>query len=60
MSHQKKSWREKLADTKGFPKVAPIDASKSKRWGEGSFVIPAPLEVDESMRRVPKDLQSVN
>ncbi len=26
----------------------------NKRWGTGTFVIPAPLEVDELMRRVPK------
>lgn len=54
MSKKKKSWREKLADDKGFPQVCPIDETKSKRWGEGTFVIPAPREVDELMRRVPK------
>lgn len=54
MSAQKKTWQEKLADNKGFPKVCPIDATKSKRWGTGTFVIPAPLEVDGLMRRVPK------
>jgi hypothetical protein len=27
----KKTWREKLADNKGFPKVSPIDGTKSKR-----------------------------
>jgi len=51
---RKKTWQEKLADSKGFPKVSPIDASKSKRWGTGTFVIPAPMEVDELMRRVPR------
>ena len=35
-----------------FPKVAEIDCSKSKRWGEGTFVIPAPLEVDAAMKKV--------
>jgi len=54
MSAKKKTWQEKLADSKGFPKVCPIDDSKSKRWGTGTFVIPAPLEVDELMRKVPK------
>jgi len=54
MSKPKKTWQEKLADNKGFPKVYPIDSSKSKRWGAGTFVIPAPLEVDEMMRGVPK------
>src|SRR3972149_4237834 len=49
---KKKSWREKLADSKDFPKVAEIDCTKSKRWGEGTFVIPAPLEVDAAMKKV--------
>jgi len=54
MIRQKKSWEEKLADDKGFPKVCKIDHTKSKRWRTGTFVIPAPMEVDELMRRVPK------
>jgi hypothetical protein len=54
MSTHKKTWQEKLANDKGFPKVCPIDSTKSKRWGEGTFVIPAPMEVHELMRRVPK------
>lgn len=54
MSTKRKTWREKLADDKGFPKICEIDASRSKRWGTGTFVIPAPREVDELMRRVPK------
>jgi len=54
MNKPKKSWQEKLADSKDFPKVCEIDCAKSKRWGTGTFVIPAPMEVDELMRRVPK------
>jgi hypothetical protein len=54
MSKRKKSWREKLMDDKGLPRVWPIDHSKNKRWGEGTFVVPAPREVDEYMRRVRK------
>lgn len=50
---KRKTWQEKLADNKGFPKVYPIDGIRSKRWGAGTFVIPAPMEVDELMRRVP-------
>jgi len=48
----KRSWREKLADSKDLPKVADIDCTKTKRWGEGTFVIPAPLEVDAIMKRI--------
>src|SRR5258708_38480641 len=54
MSKQKKSWQEKLADNKGFPKICRIDETKNKRWGTGTFVIPARMEVDELMRSVPK------
>jgi len=50
----KKSWREKLADTKGLPKVAEVRGKMSRRWGEGKMVIPAPVEVDALMKRVPK------
>ncbi len=50
----KKSWREKLADSKGLPKVGDVSGKMSKRWGEGKMVVPAPIEVDELMRKVPK------
>jgi len=49
----KKSWREKLADSRDLPKVVEIDEKMSKRWGSGTVVIPAPMEVDEIMRSVP-------
>jgi 6-O-methylguanine DNA methyltransferase, DNA binding domain len=49
---KRKSWGEKLADSKDLPKIAEIDRAKSKRWGTGTFVIPAPLEVDAAMKRV--------
>jgi len=51
---ERKSWREKLADSKGLPKVGRIEGKMTTRWGTGTMVIPAPLEVDELMRRVPK------
>jgi hypothetical protein len=50
----KKSWREKLADSKGLPKVGEVCGRMTKRWGEGTMVIPAPMEVDELMKAVPK------
>lgn len=50
---KKKSWCEKLKDDKGLPKVEKITAKMSKRWGTGTVVIPAPMEVNEIMRRVP-------
>ena len=51
---RKRTWREKLDDAKDFPKVCAIDCTKTARWGTGTFVIPAPREVDELMRRVPR------
>jgi len=54
MAAKRKTWREKLDDNRGFPKVFKIDAAKSKRWGTGTCVIPAPKEVDNLMRRVRK------
>ncbi|RLF46202.1 MAG: hypothetical protein DRN29_05440 [Thermoplasmata archaeon] len=50
----RKSWQEKLADDKDLPRVEKITDKMSKRWGEGTFVIPAPREVDEIMREVPE------
>ena len=50
----RKSWQEKLADSKGLPKVEKLTDKMSKRWGTGTIVIPAPIEVDEIMKKVPK------
>jgi hypothetical protein len=51
---KKSSWVEKLHDSKGLPRVEKITEKMSKRWGTGTVVIPAPIEVDELMRKVPK------
>ena len=50
----KKSWREKLADDKGLPKVCEVTGKLTRRWGQGRFVIPAPHEVDALMKQVPR------
>ncbi len=55
----KKSWRQKLADSKDLPRVVTCDA-KGKfgpRWGlkaGDTLVIPAPKDVDALMKRVRK------
>lgn len=54
MAKLKKSWREKLADSRDMPKVVEITPSMSQRWGTGTVVIPAPMEVDEIMKKVPR------
>jgi len=51
---KKLSWVEKLADSKGLPRVEKITEKMRKTWGSGTVVIPAPIEVDELMRKVPK------
>ncbi|MBP7223129.1 MAG: MGMT family protein [Sedimentibacter sp.] len=57
MAKKSKSWQEKLADSKGLPKVEQITPKMAGRWGTkvgDTVVIPAPIEVDEIMRKVAK------
>jgi len=49
-----KSWSEKLRDSKDLPRVEEITDKMSKRWGTGTVVIPAPMDVNDMMRRVPE------
>jgi hypothetical protein len=51
---KRKTWREKLADSKDLPKVVKITGKMAKRWGKGTCAIPAPREVDAIMRKVPE------
>jgi alkylated DNA nucleotide flippase Atl1 len=53
-SNRKKTWQEKLADSKGLPKIGKVAGKMTARWGTGTMVVPAPLEVDALMRRIPK------
>jgi len=54
MARGRKSWREKLRDNKGLPRLEPIPERMRGKWGRGTILIPAPLEVDEVMRMVPQ------
>ncbi len=54
MAKTRKTWQEKLADDKDFPRVVEITDKMSARWGTGTLVIPAPREVDEIMAKVPE------
>ena len=54
MAKLRKTWREKLEDSKDLPKVVEITENMSQRWGTGTVVIPAPIEVDEIMKKVPR------
>lgn len=50
---QSKDWVAKLHGSKGLPKVEKITPKMSQRWGQGTIVIPAPIEVNEIMGQVP-------
>lgn len=50
----RKSWHAKLADSKDLPKVEPLTGPMSARWGKGTILIPAPLEVDRIMKKIPR------
>ena len=51
---RRKTWREKLADSKDLPKVVKMSGRMTKVWGKGTMAIPAPREVDAIMRKVPE------
>jgi hypothetical protein len=56
MAKMRKTFREKLVETgekNNLPRVVEVNEKMSKKWGEGTVCIPAPIEVDEIMRLVP-------
>jgi hypothetical protein len=54
MAHKKKSWAEKLKDSKDLPKVVTLTPQQAKKWGQGNtMAIPSPFEVNAIMKRVP-------
>ena len=61
MAKARKTWREKLDDSKDLPKTVQITGAMRRNWGEGSCLIPAPKDVDAVMRKVPaKRVATVN
>jgi hypothetical protein len=50
---KRKSWKEKLANANGLPKVDPLTGKWAERYGGGTMVIPAPMEVDAIMKQAP-------
>jgi hypothetical protein len=52
MTVVKKTWKEKLSDNKGLPKIEKIPVRMQKKLGKGTMVIPAPKEVDAIMKKV--------
>jgi hypothetical protein len=51
---QRKTWREKLADSKDLPKVVLLKPNAQKHWKGSSMAIPSPMEVNAIMARVPR------
>ncbi len=47
MAKLRKSWREKLADSKNLPRVVEVNEKMSPKWGTGTCVIPAPASQGE-------------
>ena len=53
----KETWRQKLGSTaqrQNLPRVSVVEGKMSKKWGEGTVVIPSPVEVDSLMKKVPE------
>lgn len=57
----RKSWREKLLGHKGLPRVIQLEGRSAAQWGEGTMVIPAPMEVKKLMDKIqPGQLTTIN
>lgn len=54
MAAKRKTWQEKLADSKNLPKIQKFAKAKNKSMPAGTYVIPAPMEVDAIMKKVPR------
>ncbi len=51
---KKKTWREKLQDSKDLPKVVLLNEDAQKRWKGNTMAIPSPMEVNEIMANIPE------
>lgn len=54
MAIRKKTWTEKLNDNKDLPKIEALKGKQELKWGKGTMVIPAPMEVDAIMKKIPE------
>ncbi len=57
MAKLKETWKEKLGSTakrQNLPRVFEVEGNMSRKWGEGTCVIPSPVEVDALMKSVPE------
>jgi alkylated DNA nucleotide flippase Atl1 len=51
---KKKTWHEKLQDSKDLPKVVLLKEDAQKHWKGNTMAIPSPMEVNQMMARIPK------
>jgi alkylated DNA nucleotide flippase Atl1 len=51
---RKKTWREKLSDSKDLPKVVLLKDNARQHWKGRTIAIPSPIDVNEVMTKVPK------
>ena len=51
---KKKSFREKLHDKKDFPRIEVLSGKAAAKWGDCTMVIPSPLDVDATMKKIPR------
>lgn len=54
MARPTPTWREKLHDPERRSVIQTIPAKLVAKWGSGTVLIPAPIEVDVVMRSVPR------
>jgi len=50
----KKTWQQKLNDSKDLPKVVTLNDKAQEHWHGQTMIIPTPLEVSKIMGQVPK------
>ena len=51
---KKKSWMEKLHQSKDLPKVVKLNKERAEHWHGETMTVPAPIEVNEIMSKVPE------
>ena len=51
---RKKTWREKLLDSKDLPKVVLLKENAQKHWKGNTMAIPSPMEVKQIMAGIPR------
>jgi hypothetical protein len=60
----KETWQQKMvsiAEKSRLPQVVEVTGKMSQKWGEGTVVIPSPLEVNATMKAVPEGrLMTIN